>query len=159
MNAYRLRLGIAVVVAALVVELSGILGSLLQGRGAPPTVSVSLLEAPVAEARIITRIISPGVSEVIQQRAGRVRVAGHIQCTAGQTLELRATVTQGATVAMGTATERCTGHPQPWVLYATTNDGAVLTSGWAAVQVWAHTVEDDATWQWDDVAKIVGPHK
>ena len=71
MNAYRLRLGIAVVVAALVVELSGILGSLLQGCGAPPTVSVSLLEAPVAEART-----SPASSRQGSARSSNSVLAG-----------------------------------------------------------------------------------
>ncbi len=81
---------------------------------------------------------------------------GLIECTAGQTLEVRATVTQGTTEATGMAQYRCTGHVQRWVLHVVASDGALLTTGIASAHVWAKTLEDGDVHEWDDTVRVVG---
>lgn len=157
----HLRFGIAVAVNVGVFVLLVVLGILMKSNAPSRNIEVFFPDPPVAEARIITRIISPQVLPAAQLHDSHVRVSGLIQCTAGQTLLVRATITQQSTgaTASGEAEDICTGHVQRWVIHATTSDGAELVSGGAAVHVWSKTPKDGAVHEWDDIVRLVGPHR
>ncbi len=162
----RIRhLALAVSISVVVVVSASILGNLLNVGPRISAAEVFFVDAPVADALIRTRIITPHVTtQLIYPNITRgaplqhnqVKVTGIIDCTAGQTLQLRATVTQGATTAAGEATERCTGHIQRWVIYATTSGGARLESGTAHVHVWSKTLEDGDVFEWDNTVRLAG---
>ncbi len=151
------RLSVAVLINVLVLLLLTAAGILLRANAHAPTVEAFFLEPRDAEARIITRIISPAVTPAAPFRDNRVRITGMIQCTPGQTLLLRVTVTQGATEATGEATYACAGHPQRWVVDAVTRDGAELVRGGADVHVWASTLEDGDVREWESAVRLAGP--
>lgn len=74
--------------------------------------------APVAEARIITRIISPALQSTLDLLPNnrQVHVVGHIHCDAGEQLRIDFTITQDSrqAKAKGHTQDFCTGEVQTW---------------------------------------------
>ena len=74
--------------------------------------------AQVAEARIITRIISPELQSNLDLLPNNrlVNIVGHIHCDAGEQLRIDFTITQDArqAKAKGHTQDFCTGEVQTW---------------------------------------------
>lgn len=74
--------------------------------------------APAAEARIITRIISPALESNLELLPNNrlVHVVGHIHCDAGEQLRIDFIITQAdrQANARGHTQDFCTGEVQTW---------------------------------------------
>ena len=70
---------------------------------------------------------------VLTNRGGAVRVSGPIACAAGDSVRVRATVSQVSTgaVAEGVWSKRCTGAALHWHITATVTDGVHFSAGGA----------------------------
>jgi hypothetical protein len=98
------------------------LDSLLAARPIP---LLNGLAAEVAEARIITRVISPEIEleQTLRANNRQVEVAGRIQCDVGERLLINAVVGQELTSRVdgeGNAKDLCTGEIQSWTVLAHT---------------------------------------
>jgi hypothetical protein len=83
MKAHLARFGIACAVAVVGLVVLVVLGSLLAARPIP---LLTGLAAEVAEARIITTVISPEIDlvQTLSANNRQVEVAGRIQCDVGE---------------------------------------------------------------------------
>ena len=72
------------------------------------------MSAPVGNARIVTNTINPTGN--VSGDGHHLTLTGPITCTAGETAQLRVTVTQRTTSAIAEGISRviCTGSPQTW---------------------------------------------
>lgn len=122
---------------------------------APPAARQALAPVAVAEAGLSARrIISPDVLPAAHISDAFVVVRGWHACTAGATVELRVTLTQGATQSVGETTTTCTGHHQIWQVDVPIT--GFFLPGMADVHVWSRVVEEDAVFAWDDTVRLVG---
>jgi hypothetical protein len=76
-----------------------------------------------------------------------ITVGGHISCTAGDAISVRATITQPAThsYAQGTWTGSCTGKAEHWSTTAPLSGGAALVSGCVEAAALAITTRPGST--------------
>jgi hypothetical protein len=101
-------------------------------------------------------IINPG---------NAVTVAGTIGCPNGDTVSVRATITQvySSTVAEGTWSANCTGKTQRWTATATVTDGATLDPGCgqgAGLSIVSHDGTPVKVRQWfNGYLELHYPHK
>jgi hypothetical protein len=154
MRAAGRRAGLLVAALMMAVALLGIVGNVIRMSRIAPPLEVFFLNARSVEAR---RAISIpfGIVPAAQLRDNAVTVKGRIGCSAGATVELRVTVTQGDVVARGGAILACNGRLQIWEITATTQDGALLASGSANVHVWSQTSDDGQITEWHRAARLV----
>lgn len=148
--------GPAAMAALLAFLLFSMLGILHEEAKTSPMLVEFIPKPSTAEAKIIIRSISPETLPAAVLGNGAVRVKGVIHCTAGQTLALRVTLTQGSAEAQQEASSTCTGHIQPWTVHVPVAAGQFKT-GPASVRVWSSTLEDGDEFVWIDDVKIVGP--
>ena len=114
------RAGRALIVATSGAVVSLIAAGLVAGAAASPIAQVSIRGAFDRSGLIVA--------------SGRaVRISGPITCAAGDTVRVRATVSQLVTgaVAEGFWSKRCTGASQHWHLTATITDGVSVEAGCA----------------------------
>src|SRR5438309_7245585 len=80
--------------------------------------SVLVLIAPTAFARVVSNTIDPFAT--IKANGRQIIVTGPVQCTAGETFDVRVTVTQRATGALaeGRTRFKCSGATQHWLIDA-----------------------------------------
>ena len=103
------------------------------GRKLLTAVCVLTVLVPIAFARIVSNTIDD--TATIRPNGRHVLVSGPVSCTAGETLDLRVTVTQRTTGAFGEGQTRlrCTGTDLHWFVEASTRGGESFEEGPATV--------------------------
>ena len=101
--------------------------------------------SPMAFARIMTNTIDPVAT--VTDNGHHLIVTGPIECSEGQKVYLRATVTQRTTGALaeGRTMIACTGVSQQWEVHAAPQANEVFTEGAATVVASARTTDRGAT--------------
>jgi len=117
-----------------------------------PLVSAAMLitlapvgTAPMAFAAIATNTID--AQAVIAANGRRLIVSGPIQCTAGERVSIRVTVTQRSTgaIAEGSVVGVCTGNIDRWEVQATTRGKEAFQEGAATAVAIATTTTGGQT--------------
>ena len=149
MKAHLLQLGIACAVAAVGFVVLAVLDSLLATHPIP-ALNVLIPAADVAEARIITRVISPEIEleQILRANNRRIEVNGRIQCDAGERLIIDVVVAQeltGVRVEGSGELPRdfCTGEIQSWTVVAHAERSMDFVEGTAYVCAVATTRSRD----------------
>lgn len=125
----------------------------------PPAAAVLPAPVSVAEAGISARLIySPEVLPTAHISDGTVVVRGWYQCLKGDTVEIRATLTQGAVEAQAETSIACTGATQIWQVAMTPTTGTFV-NGMADTHVWSQAIVDQYVYAWDDTVRLVGPRR
>lgn len=135
--------------------LFGFLDSLMSGSQVSPALRAVIPAAPVAEARILTGVISPGIESglVLANNERLIEVKGHIACDEGEQLRIDVRITQGATgaTAVGHTQDFCTGDVQTWTGRAVVRGRNAVVAGAAEACAVAQTrfrgqVTDSFAW-------------
>jgi hypothetical protein len=136
MKVHLVRFGIACVVAVVGFVVLAVLGSLLAARPIPLFNGVA---ADVAEARIITRVISPEIDleQTLRANNRQVEVSGRIQCDLGERLIINVVFRQELPTAVvdgeGQTKSLCTGEIQSWTVLASAQKSTGYVEGIAFV--------------------------
>jgi hypothetical protein len=119
-------------------------------RVAPAATVLILASAivPLALAKVVRNTIDPVAT--VSDQGRHLVVTGPIECDAGQTAHVKATVTQRETgaVAEGSTRIHCTGASQQWEVHAVTVSRERFEEGVATAVGLARTADRGAT---DDV--------
>jgi len=105
-----------------------------------PVLSALIHKAEIAEARIITRVISPQIdlNLPLSSNNRHIAVAGHIQCDAREHVRIDVTITQDTTgvQAKGHTQMICSGAVQHWTALAVARGRPVFGAGRLRLAWW-----------------------